>query len=185
MVLTTTTTFPLGYTAPDFNLMNPLTKNMESLNELKSEKATVVVFMCNHCPYVVHILDGLIQLANDYMPQGISIIGINSNDIIHYPDDSPENMVKLIEDYKIPFPYLFDETQEVARLFKAACTPDFSVFDMDMCCVYRGQFDDSRPGKSEPVTGSDIRTVLDTLLLNNKISTIQNPSMGCNIKWKQ
>ena len=185
MVLTTTTTSPLGYTAPDFNLMNPLTKNMESLNELKSEKATVVVFMCNHCPYVVHILDGLIQLANDYIPQGISIIGINSNDIINYPDDSPENMVKLIEDYKIPFPYLFDETQEVARLFKAACTPDFSVFDMDMCCVYRGQFDDSRPGKSAPVTGSDIRTVLDTLLLNKKISTIQNPSMGCNIKWKQ
>jgi len=184
MVLTPTTQIPLGYKAPDFNLLNPLTGENQSLNELKSNYATVVVFMCNHCPYVVHILDGLVKLANDYMSKGITVIGINSNDIINYPDDSPEKMIDLIHKYNIPFPYLFDSTQEVAKLYYAACTPDFSVFNGQMECVYRGQLDDSRPGKNDLVTGSDIRVVLDSILANTEITGVQKPSVGCNIKWK-
>ena len=132
MVLTPTTQIPLGYKAPEFNLLNPVINTFQSLHELQSKKATVIVFMCNHCPYVVHILDGLVQLANNYLLKDISFIGINSNDIISYPDDSPQNMIKLVEEYNIPFPYLFDETQEVAKLYSAACTPDFSVFNSDM-----------------------------------------------------
>ena len=184
MVLTPTIKIPLGYQAPKFNLLNPLSGKMNSLDELKSKKGTVIIFMCNHCPYVVHILDGLIKLANDFIPKGISIIGINSNDILNYPDDSPEKMVSLVKENKMPFPYLFDETQEVAKAYHAACTPDFSIFNSKMNCVYRGQLDNSRPGNSEPVTGSDIRYVLDALINNTDINCIQKPSMGCNIKWK-
>ena len=184
MVLTPTTQIPLGYKAPDFNLLNPLTGKYQSLNELKSNYATVVIFMCNHCPYVVHVLDGLVKLANDYMSKEITVIGINANDIINYPDDSPEKMVDLIQDYKLPFPYLFDETQTVAKAYHAACTPDFSIFNGQMECVYRGQLDDSRPGNGEPVTGSDIRIVLDSILANREIKIISKPSVGCNIKWK-
>jgi thiol-disulfide isomerase/thioredoxin len=184
MVLTPTTKIPLGYKAPDFNLLNPLTGNMQSLGALKSDKATVIIFMCNHCPYVVHILEGLIKLANDYIPKGVSIIGINSNDIVNYPDDSPAKMIDLINDNNIPFPYLFDETQEVAKAYHAACTTDFSVFNGGMECVYRGQLDESRPGNSDPVNGSDIRMVLDTVLSKKTLNMIQKPSIGCNIKWK-
>ena len=184
MVLTPTTQIPLGYKAPGFNLLNPLTGKIQSLNELKSNKAPLVIFMCNHCPYVVHVLEGLVKLANDYISKDISIIGINSNDVINYPDDSPEKMIDLIHEYNIPFPYLFDKTQEVAKLYHAACTPDFSVFNGKMECVYRGQLDTSRPGNNEPVTGSDIRMVLDAILANTEITNIQKPSIGCNIKWK-
>ena len=184
MVLTPTTNIPLGYQAPNFDLLNPLTGQKISLSELKSDKATVIVFMCNHCPYVVHILEGLIKLANDYLSKGVSIIGINSNDILNYPDDSPEKMVSLIKENNIPFPYLFDETQEIAKAYHAACTPDFSVFNKKMECVYRGQLDDSRPGNNAPVTGSDIRRVLDSILANTEIASVQKPSVGCNIKWK-
>ena len=184
MVLTPTTQIPLGYKAPDFNLLNPLTGKHQSLNELKSNYATLVIFMCNHCPYVVHVLDGLVKLANDYMSKEITVIGINANDIINYPDDSPEKMIDLIHEYNIPFPYLFDSTQEVAKLYHAACTPDFSVFNGKMECVYRGQLDDSRPGNNAPVTGSDIRRVLDSILANTEIASVQKPSVGCNIKWK-
>ena len=184
MVLTPTTQIPLGYKAPGFNLLNPLTGKTQSLHELKSNKATLVIFMCNHCPYVVHVLEGLVKLANDYMSKDISVIAINANDIINYPDDSPEKMIDLIHEYNIPFPYLFDESQEVAKLYSAACTPDFSVFNGKMECVYRGQLDNSRPGNNEPVTGSDIRMVLDSILTNTEISGVQKPSVGCNIKWK-
>jgi len=184
MVLTPTKKIPLGYQAPQFTLLNPLTRKVESLDELKSNKATLIVFMCNHCPYVIHVLNALVELTNDYIPKGVSVIGINSNDIINYPDDSPEKMIGLIHNYKIPFPYLFDETQDVARAYSATCTPDFSVFNNNMECVYRGQLDDSRPGNNEPISGSDIRLVLDALLSNKSVSSFQKPSIGCNIKWK-
>ena len=184
MVLTPTIQIPLGYKAPDFNLLNPFTGKHQSLTELKSNKATLIIFMCNHCPYVVHVLEGLVKLANDYMSKDISIIGINSNDVINYPDDSPEKMIDLIHEYNIPFPYLFDQSQEVAKLYHAACTPDFSVFNGDMECVYRGQLDDSRPESNQPITGLDVRMVLDAILTNTAISGIQKPSIGCNIKWK-
>jgi peroxiredoxin len=184
MVLTPTTKIPLGFKAPYFELLNPLTGENQSLLELQSNQSTVIVFMCNHCPYVVHILDGLVELANDYLPKGISIIGINSNDIINHPDDSPEKMIDLVNKNNIPFPYLFDETQAVAKAYHAACTPDFSVFNSEMECVYRGQMDDSRPGSGIPVTGCDIRMVLDSLLAGNPINKFQKPSIGCNIKWK-
>ena len=184
MVLTPTKKIPLGYQAPQFTLLNPLTSKVDSLDELKSNKATLIVFMCNHCPYVIHVLNALVELTNDYMPKGVSVIGINSNDIINYPDDSPEKMIELIDNYKIPFPYLFDERQDVARAYSATCTPDFSVFNNNMECVYRGQLDDSRPGNNEPISGSDIRLVLDALLSNKSVSSFQKPSIGCNIKWK-
>ena len=184
MVLTPTKKIPLGYQAPQFTLLNPLTRKVESLDELKSNKATLIVFMCNHCPYVIHVLNALVELTNDYIPKGVSVIGINSNDIINYPDDSPEKMIGLIHNYKIPFPYLFDETQDVAKLYHAACTPDFSVFDSSMECVYRGQLDSARPGSDKPVTGNDIRMVFESILTNKAINSIQKPSIGCNIKWK-
>ena len=184
MVLTPTTQINLGFQAPDFNLFNPLTSKKNTLDQLRSEKATVIVFMCNHCPYVVHILDGLVELANDYLPKGVSIIAINSNDIVNYPDDSPEKMVDLIHENNIIFPYLFDETQDVAKLYHAACTPDFSIFNSQMECVYRGQFDNSRPGNDIPVTGKDIRDALDCILEGKQLKIMQKPSIGCNIKWK-
>ena len=140
--------------------------------------------MCNHCPYVIHVLDGLIQLSNEYLAKNVSIIAINSNDEINYPDDSPEKMIDLVNDNVIPFPYLFDETQNVAKAYKAACTPDFSIFNKNMECVYRGQMDDSRPGNLIPVTGQDLRLVLDNLLIGKEINNFQKPSVGCNIKWK-
>jgi len=184
MVLTPTTQIPLGYKAPRFHLLNPVIDRLQSLDELRSERATVIIFMCNHCPYVVHILDGLIELVNNYLNRDVSFIGINSNDIIAYPDDSPKKMIELVEKYNIPFPYLFDSTQEVAKAYSAACTPDFSVFNNDMECVYRGQFDDSRPGNNKMVNGSDLRLVLDSIINQKEIKIIQKPSIGCNIKWK-
>lgn len=184
MVLTPTTQIPLGYDAPRFKLLNPLIGKVQSLGQLKSQKATVIIFMCNHCPYVVHILDVLVQLSNDYLAKSIAFIGINSNDILKYPDDSPAKMVELVKNNNIPFPYLFDETQEVARAYQAACTPDFSIFDANMKCVYRGQFDDSRPGNNHPVNGLDIKRVLGSILNGTQIDIIQKPSLGCNIKWK-
>lgn len=184
MVLTPTKQIPLGFSAPDFELLNPFVGETQSLINLQSTKATLIVFMCNHCPYVIHILDGLIALAEDYSTQGVSVIAINSNDTLNYPDDSPEKMIDLVMDYNIPFPYLFDSTQNVAKAYNAECTPDFSVFDGAMKCIYRGQMDDSRPGNNIPVTGHDIRLVLDNVLLGNKIEISQKPSVGCNIKWK-
>ncbi len=184
MVLTPTTQIPLGFKAPEFNLLNPALGIYQSLEELKSTNATVIIFMCNHCPYVVHILDGLVELANEYLSRGVSIIAINSNDIVNYPDDSPEKMIDLVNHNSIKFPYLFDETQAIAKAYHAACTPDFSVFNGNMDCVYRGQMDDSRPGNDKPVTGNDLRLVLDSILSGNKVKLSQKPSIGCNIKWK-
>ena len=184
MALTPTKKIPLGFIAPDFNLINPYLNKTQSINDLKGDNATLIVFMCNHCPYVIHILNQLVKLYSDYKEKGISVIGINSNDIISYPEDSPENMIKLIKKYNINFPYLFDETQETAKNYDAECTPDFSIFDKDQKCVYRGQLDSSRPGNDKEVNGNDIRKVLDQIINKDIISTEQIPSIGCNIKWK-
>ncbi|MBI9065987.1 MAG: thioredoxin family protein [Salinivirgaceae bacterium] len=184
MALAFTEKIELGYKAPDFNLPEPLTGKNRSLNELKSEIGTVVMFICNHCPYVKHVNNGLIRLANDYLSKGISFIAINSNDTANYPDDSPEKMIEVATNLKYPFPYLFDETQEIAKAYQAVCTPDFSVFDKNLICVYRGQMDDSRPGNDIAVTGMDIQYVLDSLIHNQPISQNQIPSAGCSIKWK-
>ena len=184
MALTPTKKIPLGFIAPDFNLINPLINQEQSLKNLKGDKATLIVFMCNHCPYVIHVLPELVKLANEYEEKGISVIGINSNDIQSHPDDSPENMIKLIHKYNIPFPYLFDETQEIAKAYTAECTPDFSIFNKEKKCVYRGQLDSSRPGNNKDINGSDIRKVFNQIINKELVSKEQIPSIGCNIKWK-
>ncbi len=175
---------PLGTKAPDFNLPDIVSGKNKSLKELKSDKATVVMFICNHCPFVKHVQKELVKLANDYIPKGISFIAISSNDVEVFPDDSPERMKEVAKQFGYPFPYLFDESQDIARAYGAACTPDFYVFDKDLKCVYRGQMDDSRPSNDIPVTGKDIRTALDAILTGKPVSKDQKPSIGCNIKWK-
>lgn len=184
MALTPSNMIPLGTKAPDFQLPDTVSGRQLSLSELKSDKATVIMFICNHCPYVKHIQNGLVKLANDYIPKGVTFIAINSNDVLNYPDDSPENMKKVAKKLGYPFPFLFDESQSVAKAYDAACTPDFYIFDKEMKLVYRGQMDDSRPWNGKPVTGRDIRKALDSVLGGNEVSDEQVPSMGCNIKWK-
>ncbi|MBA2875325.1 thioredoxin family protein [Thermaerobacillus caldiproteolyticus] len=179
------TMFPLGKQAPSFELVNVTDGKTVRLEDVKSDIATVIMFICNHCPFVKHVQQELVRLANDYQPKGITFIAINSNDVEKYPDDSPENMKKVAEELGYPFPYLFDETQEVAKAYQAACTPDFYVFDGDLKCVYRGQLDDSRPNNGIPVTGESIRAALDALLNNEPVPTQQKPSIGCSIKWKE
>lgn len=185
MVLTPSMMVPLGSTAPDFKLPDVTSGKDVALSELRSDTATVIMFICNHCPYVKHVQTGLVALANDYLPQGIRFIAISSNDVENYPDDSPENMKAVAQRLSYPFPYLFDETQEVAKSYDAACTPDFFIYDKDLKLVYRGQMDDSRPGNEKPVTGLDIRKALDELIAGKGISGGQVPSIGCNIKWKK
>jgi thiol-disulfide isomerase/thioredoxin len=184
MAATPSTMMPLGTVAPDFRLLNVVTGKMLTLQELKSDKATLVMFICNHCPYVKHVQAELIQLARDYQPKGVSVIAINSNDAINYPEDSPEKMKEVSRALGYPFVYLYDETQAVAKAYQAACTPDFYLFDKDLKCVYRGQLDDARPKNTSPVTGQDIRAALDALLAGQPIRADQKPSVGCNIKWK-
>ncbi len=184
MSLAFTKKIELGYTAAEFRLLEPLTGKIRSLNELASETATVIMFICNHCPYVKHINTALVKLTIDYADKEVSFVAINPNDANKYPDDSPENMIEVATKLHFPFPYLFDETQEVAKAYKAVCTPDFSVFNGDLTCVYRGQLDDARPGNNIPLTGKDIRNVLDALLSQNKLPENQIPSSGCSIKWK-
>jgi peroxiredoxin len=184
MAQTLSTMLPLGTTAPDFTLPDTISGQMMRLQELKSNLATVVMFICNHCPYVKHVQQELVRVANDYQRRSVSFIAISSNDIIAYPDDAPEKMREVAMALSYPFPYLFDETQEVAKAYRAACTPDFYVFDRDLKCVYRGQLDDSRPGNNIPVTGRDLRTALDNILQGKPVNPDQRPSLGCNIKWK-
>lgn len=184
MALTPSTMLPLGTKAPGFKLKDAIDGRIKSLDELRSDKATVIMFICNHCPYVKHVQKGLVELAKDYIKKGVSFIAINSNDVEKYSEDSPENMKKVADRLAYPFPYLFDETQETARSYKAACTPDFYVFNEDMKLVYRGQMDESRPGNGIPVTGKDLRNALDNILNNEPVSEKQVPSIGCNIKWK-
>lgn len=185
MAPTQSNMFPLGAKAPDFTLPDVVSGKTVTLDELKSDKATVIMFICNHCPFVKHVQAELVRLANDYIPKGVSFIAINSNDVENYPEDSPEKMKEVAEKLGYPFPYLFDETQEVAKAYQAACTPDFYIFDGELKCVYRGQLDDSRPSNNIPVTGESIRTALDQILSGQEVTVEQKPSIGCNIKWKQ
>lgn len=184
MALTPSTMVPLGTKAPEFSLKDVISGKMLTLSQLKSDKASVVMFICNHCPFVKHVRKELVHVANDYIPKGVSFIAINSNDVQQYPEDSPENMMRTAEELKFPFPYLYDETQDVAKTYDAACTPDFFIFDQDLKCVYRGQFDDSRPGNDIPVTGKDLKNALSCLLNGDSVPQDQKPSIGCNIKWK-
>jgi thiol-disulfide isomerase/thioredoxin len=180
-----TSLIPLGFKAPDFVLPDTISGKNLSLQELRGPKATVIMFICNHCPYVVHIREELVKMAKEYIPKGVAFIAISSNDVENYPDDSPEKMKELGLSLSFPFPYLYDETQEVAHSFFAACTPDFSIFDQDLLCIYRGQLDDSRPKNEKPVTGKDIRNALDAVINGVKVSSHQIPSIGCSIKWKR
>ncbi|WP_327018111.1 thioredoxin family protein [Croceibacter atlanticus] len=184
MSLTPSKMLPLGTKAPTFNLVDAVTKNSYSLEDIKGTKGTVVMFICNHCPFVKHVNDELVRTANDYRVTGFGFVAINSNDIEKYPQDHPDLMWKTAREENYPFPYLFDATQDVAKAYKAACTPDFFVFDAELKLVYRGQLDNSRPGNGIPVNGRDLRESLDNILNNNPQRKDQKPSIGCNIKWK-
>lgn len=173
----------IGSAAPDFAL--PDTEGrIVRLSDFDGAPALLVIFMCNHCPYVKHIADHLAQLAKEYQAKGVAIVGINSNDVQNYPEDSPENMREEVRRRGYTFPYLYDETQEVAKAYRAACTPDFFLFDRERRLVYRGQLDDSRPSHGLPITGKDLRAALDAVLAGQPVSPDQKPSLGCNIKWK-
>ena len=174
----------LGTKAPAFTLPDTVSGRQVSLDEIKSDKATVLMFICNHCPFVKHIAEELTNLANDYKAKGISFAAISSNDVVNYPQDSPEKMKEWAEEKGFPFPYLYDETQEVAKAYSAECTPDFFIYDGNLELVYRGQLDGSRPGNNIPVTGEDIRKALDSILEGKPVDKNQKPSIGCNIKWK-
>ena len=174
---------PLGTHAPDFSLPN-VDGHTIALADFKDAKALLVMFMCNHCPFVKHVAPELARLAEDYGPRGVAVVGINSNDAVNYPDDSPAKMAEEAKHRGYGFPYLFDETQQVAKAYRAACTPDFFLFDRSRQLVYRGQLDSSRPDSGIPVTGTDLRAALDAILAGKTPSHDQKPSIGCNIKWK-
>ena len=184
MARTPSNMIPLGTIAPNFTLFDTVSQKKLSLEDLQGEKATVLFFICNHCPFVIHINKELVRLANDYMPNGISFIAISSNDVKNYPQDNPDLMQKAAADLHYPFPYLYDESQTIAKTYDAACTPDFYIFDTNLQLIYRGQLDDSRPENGTLVTGKDIRHALDCVINNQKNTSIQKPSIGCNIKWK-
>ena len=183
MARTPSTMLPLGTAAPDFKLMNVDGREV-ALADFAGKPALLVMFMCNHCPFVVHVADELARLGSEYIGRGVAVVGINSNDTATHPADSPERMVAEAEERGYAFPYLFDETQAVAKSYRAACTPDFFLFDQDRKLVYRGQLDDSRPGNGVPVTGKDLRMALDAVLGGKKPADEQRASLGCNIKWK-
>ena len=184
MAATPSNMLPLGTIAPDFTLFDTVSGSEKSLQELQSDKATVIMFICNHCPYVKLLNAELSRLANEYIAKGVSFLAISSNDVENYPQDSPELMKEHAKVEGYPFPYLYDETQDVAKAYDAACTPDFYIFDGTMKCVYRGQLDDARPGNGKAVTGKDLRLALDAVMSGNPVAEKQIPSVGCNIKWK-
>ena len=184
MSRTASNMIPLGSVAQDFELFDTVSQTKLSLQDLKGEKVTVIFFICNHCPFVIHVNEELVRIALDYKEQGVSFIAIASNDIINYPQDGPKKMQQIAKNLKYPFPYLFDETQEVAKSFDAACTPDNYVFDHKLRLIYRGQLDDSRPGNGIMLTGNDIRHSIDCALQGKTNNRVQKPSIGCNIKWK-
>jgi len=183
MVMTASTMLPLGTEAPEFTLPDA-EGNLVSFSDFAEARAVVVVFMCNHCPFVKHVIDGFVKLVREYQPRGVAVVGINANDIRGFPEDRPEKMVQFAREKGLTFPYLYDESQDVAKTYRAACTPDFFVFDESRRLVYRGQMDDSRPGSNVPVTGADLRAALDAVLEGEPVPEEQKPSMGCNIKWK-
>ena len=175
----------LGTLAPAFTLPDTVSGKQLSLVEIKGKTATMIMFICNHCPFVKHVNAELVKLADDYKNKGIGFVAISSNDVINYPDDAPHLMKQVALQLKYPFPYLYDETQDIAKAYNAACTPDFFIYDKNLMLVYRGQLDDSRPGNEIPVTGKDIRHALDCLINDQPVSEFQRPGIGCNIKWKQ
>ncbi|MEQ9089764.1 MAG: thioredoxin family protein [Balneola sp.] len=183
MSATLSTMLEIGTKAPSFELQDTDGSKV-SLNDLKFDKGVLVMFICNHCPYVKHLNKGLVEFANEYKQKGIECIAISSNDVENYPQDSLDLMKELSEQHNFPFPYLYDETQEVAKAYKAACTPDFFLFDSNLELFYRGQFDDSRPGNGKPVSGNDMRAAANSLIEGEENFEPQTPSMGCNIKWK-
>jgi len=174
----------LGTAIPAFSLPDTVSEKMISIDTIKGEYGTLILFICNHCPFVVHVNDELVKLAQDYTIKGIGFLAISSNDVVKHPDDGPDKMKATAENLNYPFPYCYDETQDVAKAFGAACTPDFFIYDANNLLVYRGQLDDSRPGNGIPVTGTDIRKALDNLINGQPVSAAQRPSIGCNIKWK-
>ena len=184
MSLTLSKMLPLNSMAPVF-LLNDVTKGLQvSYDKVKGKKGTLVMFICNHCPYVIHLREKFVALAHQYLTLGVGVVAISSNDAVRYPQDDPEQMRSLAIDMGFRFPYLYDETQEVAKAYDAACTPDFYLFNAEKKLVYRGRLDDSRPGNGVPVTGSDLIFALENLIGNRSQSDIQLPSMGCNIKWR-
>ena len=184
MARTPSTMVALGTAASDFTLSDTVSGKNISLENVKGDVATIMMFICNHCPFVKHVNPELVKLANDYKDKGIGFVAINANDVLNHPEDSPALMTQVAKQLKYPFPYLYDESQEVAKAYDAACTPDFFIYDKDLHLVYRGQLDDSRPGNEIPVTGKDIRNALDCLVNDQPVPELQRPSIGCNIKWK-
>ena len=183
MARTPSTMVTLGTKAPKFELLNTVDDILYSSKELYCKNGTLIMFICNHCPFVIHVINEIVSISENYK-ENISFIAISSNDVVNYPDDSPEHMKKLAINKNFSFPYLYDETQEVAKSFDAACTPDFFLYNDEKKLVYRGQLDDSRPGNGTPVTGKDLKAALNNLIKNKEISNEQKPSIGCNIKWK-
>lgn len=175
---------PLGTKAPEFSLTDTVTDKSVNLQALKGDQGTVIMFICNHCPFVKHVNPEIVKLAKEYQDKGIGFIAISSNDVENYPQDAPDLMKENAKEMGYTFPYLYDETQDVAQAYRAACTPDFYLFDDHLKLVYRGQLDDSRPGNGLPLTGNDLRNALDALLSGEEIDQDQKPSIGCNIKWK-
>lgn len=176
---------PLGTKAPYFELANPSKSNeIQSIDHLKGSKGTLIIFMCNHCPFVLHIIDKLNEIYEDYVEKGIEFIAINSNDVEKYPADSPENMILFQIEKKFDFPYLYDQSQAIAKAYQAACTPDFYLFDEKLDLIYRGQMDDSRPSNGKEITGEDLIVAFENLLAQQPQEEDQKPSLGCNIKWK-
>jgi peroxiredoxin len=184
MSLTESTMLELGTTAPDFALTDVVTGKMVRRDDFRGSQALLVIFICAHCPYVKHIEQGLATLGKDYAGQPLGLVAISSNDAVTHPADSPAGLKQQAETFGFVFPYLYDETQAVARAYKAACTPDFFLFDGNHRLVYRGQFDASRPGNGIPVTGKDLRAAIDLVLAGKPVPKEQRPSIGCNIKWK-
>jgi len=184
MSLTPSNMLPLGTKAPDFSLIDSVSDETLNLRATQGEKGTVIMFICNHCPFVVHVNPEITRVAKEYQSKGIGFIAISSNDVVNYPQDAPHLMKKVAEEVGYSFPYLYDQTQAIAKAYDAACTPDFYLFDKNLALIYRGQLDDSRPGNGIPLTGIDLRTAIDTLLKGGENTQLQKPSIGCNIKWK-
>lgn len=184
MARTPSNMMPLGTVAPEFNLLDTVTSSNRTLDDCKGARGTLVYFICNHCPFVVHVIDELVAISKEYEKEGINTVAISSNDIENYPQDSPDKMKQFAFNHAFTFPYLFDDTQEVAKAYDAACTPDIYLFDSNLECVYRGQLDGARPVNDIPVTGHDLRSALDHLITGKGILDNQLPSIGCNIKWK-
>ncbi len=185
MARTESNMLELGTVAPEFSLIDTVTDKTMNLHALKGQRGTVIMFICNHCPFVIHVNPEITRLAKHYKEKGIGFVAISSNDIENYPQDAPHLMKIKAKEENYPFPYLYDETQSVAKDYEAACTPDFYVFDANLKLVYRGQLDDSRPGNDLPLNGADLRNALDSLLAGRTLDSKQKPSIGCNIKWKK